>query len=387
MLERVENSLPYFAILYAPLTLISISLAEIVLFTGIILYLFLISKGKYRFEYPKFFIPLIFYAGFSIISSFFSYLPLRSLFSLKELFLFLAVPFVFSVLKSEKDKIEKVNSYFFYTVLLSFLLSLFQFVYFILKKSPSPRSFGFESHYMTQAGIMMILAIYSITYILEKGKESDYKIFGIFALSTLSLLLTLTRSAWLGLIVAGAILVFRKKPILIFAGIFAIIIVFLIAPAPLKNRILSFTNMKDITFQNRIIMIKKGIRMIKDKPLWGIGPGMVKYAYTVPRFKVEEKEELHSHLHNNFIQIWAERGAFTVLSWLFFVAILFYSLIKLKPDSKFFIIARESAIYIFIAFLIAGMFEFNFGDSEVLMVLFWFLTVPFLEGETIKPDK
>ena len=382
-MNKIKNILPLFVLSYPPLTLISISFAEIVLFSGLILYFILIFKRKITFEYPKFFIALIFYAVFSIISALFSYLPITSLFTLKELFLIFSIPFVYSVLKEYKSMISKTETYFFYAVIISSLYSVFQFIHFLIRKNTLPRSYGFESHYMTQAGLMMILAIYSFSFIVNLKGKTNFKIYTIFILTSLSLLLTLTRSAWLGFFVAALILLLKKKPALIFALVIFLAVILLISPTPIKKRFSSFANFKDITFQNRILMIKKGIRMIKDKPLWGVGPGMVKYAYTVPRYKVKEKEELHSHLHNDFIQIWAERGVFSFLSWIFFIIYTFYTLIKLKPESETFKSFRDSAIFIFLGFLIAGLFEFNFGDSEVLMLLYFFLTIPFLK---IKKD-
>ncbi len=376
--SKIKEILPFFVLLYPALTFISISLAEIVLFSGLLLYLLLVLTKKSSFEYPKFFLPLLFYAGFSIISAFFSYLPLISFFTLKDLFLILSVPFIYSVLKEKRENLEKIEYYFFYAVLISSLYSLSQFVAFVVKKISSPRSYGFESHYMTQAGLMMIIALYSLSFILNLKKKASYRIYTIFILSSLSLLLTLTRSAWLGFFIAVFILLIMKKPVFVSILLFSVIIILIISPSPIKQRLNSFLNFKDITFQNRIVMIKKGIRMIKDNPFWGVGPGMVRYAYTVPRYKVKKREELHSHLHNNFIQIWAARGGFALLSWLFFIVVAFYELIKLKPEDSFFKGLRDSGIFIFLAFLIAGFFEFNFGDSEVLMLLFFFLTLPFL---------
>ncbi len=377
-LRKIKEFLHFFVLLYPALTFISISLAEIVLFSGLILYLLLVLTKRASFEYPKFFIPLLFYAGFSIISAFFSYLPLVSFFTLKDLFLILSIPFIYSVLKEKRESLEKIEYYFFYAVVISSLYSLSQFVFFVVKKMSSPRSYGFESHYMTQAGLMMIIALYSLSLLMNLGKKASYRIYTIFILSSLSLLLTLTRSAWLGFFIAAFILLMMKKPVSVGVLLFSVIIILIISPSPIKKRLNSFLNFKDITLQNRIVMIKKGVRMIKDNPFWGVGPGMVRYAYTVPRYKVKNSEELHSHLHNNFIQIWAARGGLALLSWIFFVIIAFYELIKLKPKDDFFKGIRSGGIFIFLAFLIAGFFEFNFGDSEVLILLFFFLTLPFL---------
>ena len=58
---------------------------------------------------------------------------------------------------------------------------------------------------------------------------------------------------------------------------------------------------------DRIRMAEAGVEIIKDYPLLGVGPANVKEVYPLyrkhdaPRFRIP-------HLHNNVIQLWAERG-------------------------------------------------------------------------------
>jgi len=35
-------------------------------------------------------------------------------------------------------------------------------------------------------------------------------------------------------------------------------------------------------------------------------------------------------------------------------------------------------LFAFVGFLVAGLFEYNFGDSEIKFILFYFLCLPFL---------
>jgi hypothetical protein len=37
-----------------------------------------------------------------------------------------------------------------------------------------------------------------------------------------------------------------------------------------------------------------------------------------------------------------------------------------------------AVLFAFVGFLVAGMFEYNFGDSELKFMLFFFLSLPFL---------
>jgi len=46
-------------------------------------------------------------------------------------------------------------------------------------------------------------------------------------------------------------------------------------------------------------------------------------------------------------------------------------------------------LFAFVGFLVAGMFEYNFGDSEIKFMLFYFLSLPFLslKGEDHVPNE
>ncbi len=377
MKDKIKKGLVWIVLAYPPLTLLSTSLSEAILFIGLILYFYLIFKKQMKFEYPRFFIPIIFYLFFSILSAFFSYIPIVSLIDMREVFLYISIPFVYTILKDNKRYLKKIPELFLYFIIISSGFSLYQFINLLIKKSNSPRATGFEGHYMTQAGIMMILAVFSLSLLFYKKDFKNYKLILLFGLSSFTLIITLTRSAWLGFFIALIFILFKEKPILILLVPLFFIFIYIFSPQPVQDRVKSFTNFKDISFQDRIIMIKKGIKMIKAKPFFGVGPNMVRYAYTAPRYKVAEKERLNPHLHNNFIQIWAERGTFAFISWLWFIILVFYDLLGLKGNS-FIIPYKQAAFFILIAFLTAGFFEYNFGDSEIKLLLMFFITIPFI---------
>ena len=75
------------------------------------------------------------------------------------------------------------------------------------------------------------------------------------------------------------------------------------------------------------------------------------------------------------MQIAAERGLPALAVWLCFIAMLSAGLIRrLKiPESRFLAAAALSCI---IAMLAAGQFEYNFGDSEFLMLFLVLITLP-----------
>src|SRR5262249_18354528 len=85
--------------------------------------------------------------------------------------------------------------------------------------------------------------------------------------------------------------------------------------------------------------------------------------------------KINPHLHNNPLQIAAERGLPALGLWLWFVVALCRDLrTRFVSGSQRFLAA--AALASAVALLTAGLFEYNFGDSEVLMLFLIVATRP-----------
>ena len=90
-----------------------------------------------------------------------------------------------------------------------------------------------------------------------------------------SLVLTLTRSAWMGIVIAAIVILFLYKPKALIIVPLAVGLFFLVSPKQATKRALSIFSLKTATNQQRIEYIKGGIKVIKEYPLFGTGPNMV----------------------------------------------------------------------------------------------------------------
>jgi O-antigen ligase len=133
-------------------------------------------------------------------------------------------------------------------------------------------------------------------------------------------------------------------------------------------------------------MIREGEHMIREHPLTGVGPNMVLRVY--PQYRDPEAvEKVNPHLHNVPLQIAAERGIPALIVWLWFLARLTIGLGRsfYSGRQRFLAAAGLAAI---VAMLGAGLFEYNFGDSEFLMLFLLIVTLPFAADRTpeLKPQ-
>ena len=121
-------------------------------------------------------------------------------------------------------------------------------------------------------------------------------------------------------------------------------------------------------------MIRSGFRIIKKDPLTGVGPDMVVTVYASYR-DPNAVQQLNSHLHNVPLQIAAERGLPALAIWIWFIVTLLRDFVKNRRTGEPSL--NNGALAVTVAMLAAGMFEYNFGDSEFLMLFLVLVTLPY----------
>jgi putative inorganic carbon (hco3(-)) transporter len=150
----------------------------------------------------------------------------------------------------------------------------------------------------------------------------------------------------------------------------------LAAPGDIQQRFFSIFDSGNLSNRDRLAMLEAGGRIVRDHPLTGVGPDMVLRAY--PQYRTADAVlEMPPHLHNVPVQVAAERGLPAVAVWLWFVAVAAIDLKRLfdKATARRWLPAAGLAVVV--AMLTAGLFEYNFGDSEFLMLFLFLITLPF----------
>jgi len=366
--------LPLFLALYLLFSMVSISLSQIFLSFAFICWIVILIRKKQKFIFPSFFWPLIVYAILSLISSFLSVNPGTSLKDSKGLLLFLIVPIVYTGF-SKADLLKKANLALLASAYLSCFYSLF---YFFFKASPLERIEGFMGQVMTQSGLLLLFSCMALSMLLFTHNRIRY-LWGLgLLLSLFALIFTQTRSAWIGLVVASSLVLLLYKPKALIIVPLAISIFYLASPQPIKKRALSSFSLTHPWNKHRIEYIRVGIKIIKEYPLFGTGPDTVDMVFQNLKYELSERAKRNVHLHNNILQTGAERGIPTLLAWLTFMVWAFISLIKLlrnkDPTLLPFTIAALAAL---LALFTAGLFEYNFADSEITMLFLYMITIPF----------
>jgi O-antigen ligase len=163
-------------------------------------------------------------------------------------------------------------------------------------------------------------------------------------------------------------------------------VTFAAAGPTITQRLMSTFDRKDPTRLDRLAMLREGVRMVEAHPLVGVGPNMVKERYAEYRDAGAVKE-INPHLHNVPMQIAAERGLPALAVWVAFIGILSRDLWRLFRGGQHRVLVA-TALAAVASMLVAGLFEYNFGDSEFLMLFLVLVTVPFAAARpsTIEPQ-
>jgi O-antigen ligase len=233
---------------------------------------------------------------------------------------------------------------------------------------------GTLGHYMTYSGLLMLVIGVAVSKLLFNGKERLWAALVMPAL-VFAIALTSTRTAWVGVCAGTAVLLMLKDFRLLAVLPVAAALVFALAGPAVTMRVASMFDRNDPTRRDRVAMLKEGEHMIKAHPFVGVGPNMVKELYA--NFRVPEAvEQVNPHLHNVPMQIAAERGLPALALWLTFIVVLLIDLGRVFRTATDRVLVA-AAIGAVVSMLTAGLFEYNFGDSEFLMLFLILITLPF----------
>jgi len=350
---------------------ISIAAANILLALMMVCWIAQIVQERTPPAVPRFFWPLAAYAAVTLIVSAFSLDPRTSIIDDKQLVLFVIVPAVYQIARGERaalvvDVIVSVGA-------ASAAYGIIQYGllhYDNLGRRPE----GAMSHYMTYSGLLMLVICAAAARLIFGRRSRTWPALVMPAL-VVALALTLGRSAWIGASMAIALLLALKDLKLTMLLPVFVAILFAIAPGTVTRRVMSIFDPQEPTNQDRLAMIEIGARIIRDHPLTGVGPNMIPRVYEQyrPDYAINP---VNPHLHNVPLQVAAERGVPAALVWLWFVISLLVALVRLfrSQSDK---VPAAAALAAVAAMLAAGLFEYNFGDSEFLMLFLVLVTLPF----------
>jgi hypothetical protein len=241
------------------------------------------------------------------------------------------------------------------------------------------RAHGFFSIYMTFGGVLAVI----LTLTLPRLPYFKWRLAaaGGWLVGAVGLALTLVRGAWVGFAAGVALLacmVRRRGLVLVGVGLASAAV--LAVPGGWR-RAASIADLTDPTARERLAMLSAGLALVTEHPVAGIGPGQVRRLY--PEYAPPHAVRRHtSHLHNTPLQIAVERGLVGLALWLWIFAAFFVRSVgiwrRLPADAAQDRALVAGCVAATAALLVGSLFEYNFGDTEVLLVAMSVMALPFV---------
>ena len=232
---------------------------------------------------------------------------------------------------------------------------------------------------------MLVMLIPVGVALLLGSRRWYYRLTGLISagLGTAALIMTYSRSAWVGLAAAAVVFLFFWKrklvPVLAVAGLACLPLL----PEAILQRVLSIFDSNDSSTISRVPLMRAGVDMIKLHPLLGVGLGgdavrqatqdLAVYAPNQARF---------THTHNLYLQLWLEHGLLGIAA---FVAGCWRALKTgaaafQREDgarsTRLIVLGATSAL---VGSLVSGLADYLFNYPRV-MLIFWFSVSLLLAG-------
>jgi O-antigen ligase len=359
----------------------SIAASQILL--GLALAALLLSGGRMRL--PRIWLPLGLFLLGTLISLALSPDPAAGLPQVRKIFVFTTLLVVFSTLRDVRI-IRWLFLCWAGAGTLTALRGLVQFGNKVQEAHAQGRGFydyyvaeritGFTSHWMTFGGEEMFALLMTTAFLFFAciARKRAWLWLLCALLMALALLLGFTRSIWVASAGAGIYLLWFWKRALAAALPVALLLIAFLAPASIRERFSSLLKPGKVdSNQHRIVTWRTGLQMIRAHPWFGLGPEEVKLQFNnyvpadIPR---PLPEGWYGHLHNIYLQYGAERGIPTMLLMLWILGQILWDCLRrlwrLPPGRSDLKFVLHGAVAVVIATMIAGCFEYNLGDSEVL---------------------
>jgi O-antigen ligase len=225
---------------------------------------------------------------------------------------------------------------------------------------------------MTAGGLTMIAAVVGLALAAASTSKKVRLWAGASAVvNATCLFFTNTRGSWLGFAVALVLMaVLTNWRLLLVIPVLAVV-AYVAVPGEYKARVTHFFDPHYRTNAYRLTWWKTGWRIFKDYPITGVGDIDTVEIYR--RYLSPEETQAVGHFHNNFVHIAVTLGSIGLVAFSYLkarIAIFMGQTLRVARPPSLRAVAL-AGLCSFVAFLVNGLFEWNYGDAEVVTVIWW----------------
>ena len=315
-------------------------------------------------------LPVLLFVASALAAALLSEHRIASLVNLKNLLL-LVVVYLFGALPRSR---RELRGYFGVLMISGAASSLYGIVVFLTDRGEGTlgRTPGPFSTAMTFGGVLLLLCSVFLAVGIGRGLSRRIRCAVLFATAcaAVALFFSFTRSSWLGMLASAVTIVAISRRRWLPVVVVLIVVAALMLPGPYRARITSIWDPTYRTNVQRLEMLRGGWEIIKSHPWFGVGT--MDLADTYRRYMPPGAVYVHGPLHNIFLQVAATMGiiglaTFCYLLFTFFRLMVGNLRLRLDHPERAWIVGSIGAG---VGFVVNGLFEWNFGDAEVVTLFY-----------------
>jgi len=229
---------------------------------------------------------------------------------------------------------------------------------------PGLRLDGVFSTAMTSGNVFAMLAIAAVgECFLRAGAAARLALVGLAFIGA-ALVGTLTRSSWLAFVSGSGLIVGVRRPRILLLAVPVLALAIAFGPSQVRHRAASIVDPTHETNAGRISLWRSGVEVVRDHPWTGVG--LADHYALIESYRRPDATFHAGHFHNNVVQVAASTGLLGLLAyaaWMLLVARLLVS--SLRRAGVRAAPRALTALAVWFAFQVHGMFDWSFGDAEV----------------------
>jgi O-antigen ligase len=245
------------------------------------------------------------------------------------------------------------------------------------------RSGGLLHHWMIYATVEILIFAALLEYRVCYPEKRRW-INPALAIHAAAILLSLTRSLWLGALVVLFLHLVRRRskltwliPLVAASGLLL---------TPVRHRVADTLRPDYYSNAERLQMVQVGWRMIRENPVFGVGAGRVEQLYASYLAPGQPIPAYHGHLHNNALQVGAQFGLVVLGAAIVFVAALARAVADAcnrSNDCAQTFLCRSSLVGLS-GFLVVGTMDYTYGHALGLILFAFAVISPLVSDPAVR---
>jgi|GEM_PF-5289892 len=393
----------------------SVFLSNFFIYLALTIFFVMVPFSRRRLKYDKIYSFMLLFVAANIFAHFYGGGKLSNISAIKNVMCFLIFVIAYEKGRLLPNRLSFITLMLFSNALLLFLAIALTAAgctdvsYFSDFASWADGYSGLFSITITYGEFLVMLLCVALTLLADcyacfTGVCSRAVMPALTIINVFALLLTHSRGPWAAMALCTFVILLlsrHKKYAAVFGVSLLLFLGLVLSPAAKDVPFLSDINERlTLTLKGyssgRETIYAVAFEMIKTRPWLGLGIGGVEKNYSAYVDKIEwaspeRKKMVYGHLHNVYLQIWAECGIPGLAA---FLCLMGYTVLKLwrkyksMPDTdrdaavdKSFV---KGALVAIVSMCVMGFSEYNFFDSETSRIMWFYAGIAFSAGEVKK---